>query len=75
MIDFITYTATLLIGFAFGYLANKESVERAYKATRQKIGRQAVGIVKRPSAERLRKRGTLEEETEQAMEETLEKIL
>ena len=75
MIDFITYTATLLIGFAFGYLANKESVEKAYKATRQRLSRREVGTVKRPSAERLRKRGTIEEETEQAMTETLEKIL
>jgi len=75
MIDFITYTLTLLIGFAFGYLANKESVEKAYKETRQKLSKQEVGIVNRPSAERLRKRGTLEEETEKAMTETLEKVL
>ena len=75
IIYFVTYTLTLLLGFAFGYLANKESVEKAYKATRQRLSRQEVGTVKRPSAERLRKRGTIEEETEQAMTETLEKIL
>ena len=75
LIYFITYTLTLILGFVFGYLASKESVDKVYKATKQKISHQEVGIVKRPSAERLRKRGTLEEETEKAMEETLEKIL
>lgn len=47
----------------------KSSIEKAKKKAKK------LGVIKRPTAEDIRKRGTVEEAGEQAMEDTFEQII
>jgi len=69
MIDFLLIA--LIFFFLGRYTLSTQDIEVVKKALKKK---QKLGVVKRPSAEKLRKRGTLEEQAEKAMEETLSNL-
>jgi len=73
---FISNLVMLLIGFGFGYLANSERIRRTQTRMRELMGHEEeYGVVNPPTAEQLKKRGTLIEEEEQAVEESLDKLM
>ncbi len=78
-IFYLTHLFTLIIGLLIGYLLNKEKVsdiiEQGKTFYNEKIQKEEVGSVHRPSADIIRKRNTIEGQTEVAMEETIENIL
>ena len=74
-IYFIIFTLNLLLGFVLGYTKAKPETFQEVKQKIIKTEKPKLGVVKRPTAEQIRKRGTKEEETEAAMEETLDKVL
>lgn len=75
-IYFITYTITLLLGFALGYFKfHEEHGTLNVNKVKQFFKKTAIGAVKRPTAETIKKRGTIQEETEKVMEETFDQLL
>jgi len=71
----ITYLLISLIFFFLGrYTATNRDIEKAKDIFKRSI-KDRVGAIKRPTAEAIRKRGTVLEETEEAMEETFDKII
>jgi hypothetical protein len=68
----------LLISLVFFFLgratATTEDIEKA-KRFWQRHRHQGLGVVRRPTAEQVAKRGTKLEETEQAVEEALDKLV
>lgn len=74
---FSVFSLNLLLGFILGYTkAKPELIEKTIKRiTDKKASNATLGTVKRPTAEQLRERGTVEAEGKQAMEDTLDGIL
>ena len=71
----ITYLLISLIFFFLGrYTATNRDIEKAKEIFRRNV-KDRIGTVKRPTAEAIRKKGTVLEETEEAMEETFDKII
>lgn len=69
IISWIINMLTLFIGIAIGYY--KQNPKELKRLRRKKD----LGVVKRPTAEQLRKKGTVLEETEKVMTKTLDKVL
>lgn len=72
----LLFIVTFLLGYFFGRYSSSEDrqqVEKKIKKIRR--GKTKLGVVKRPTVEELRKRGTLEKEEEEEMSETFDKIL
>ena len=68
----IQFLIVALIFFFLGrYTLSTQDIEVAKKIFKKKS---ELGAVKRPTAEQLRKKGTLEEQGDKAMEETLRNI-
>lgn len=76
IIYFVTYTLTLLLGFCIGYFKFHEErgTLNSIKIKNPFLPK-SIGVVKRPNAEQLRKRGTKEAEEEQEMTDTLNELL
>lgn len=74
IITWIITIITFFLGYGLAeYKNNPEQVKASFKKLR--IKKPQLGGVKRPTAQELVKRGTRQEETEKAMEDTFEKIL
>jgi len=72
MIEFLT--VSLIFFFLGRYSLSPTDVEKVKKFVKS-FKKDRVGPVRRPTAEQLRKRGTIAEETDEAMSETLGKIV
>lgn len=67
---------TFFIGYALAkYEKNPEPIKRGIRVIKRKIKGQRLGGIKNLTAEEMRKKGTRLEETEKAMEETLDNVL
>ena len=77
LLYFSTYILALLIGVFIGSLLDKGKVNDYKKPLKKEVVEESAdaGVIKRPTAEELRKRNTIEGETEAVMEETLDKLL
>jgi len=71
----IEFTVIALLFFFLGRFTAGINDVKTIKEKIMPEKKTEVGVVKRPDAEKLRKRKTKEQEGEDAMEETLEKIL
>ena len=73
--EIIKFLLLSLTFFFLGrYTATNKDVDQAKQLFKRTI-KDRVGTVRRPTAEDIAKRGTKLEETEEAMEETLDKIV
>lgn len=72
MIEFLI--VSLIFFFLGRYSLSTTDVDK-FKRFVNKFKKDRIGVVRRPTAEQLRKRGTIEEEGDEAMSETLGKIV
>ena len=71
------FIVNILIGFFLGSIkSNPQTLEDIQSKLKDNFkNKPKVGVINRPSAEDLRKRGTIDEKGDKAMEETLERTL
>jgi hypothetical protein len=82
IVTWILFVLTFMLGYILGTLRveeNREELSKRLGVTIRKgkraILKERIGAIQKPSAEELAKRGTKLEETEQAIEDTLEDVL
>lgn len=75
IVNWILTVLTFTMGFVLGALYRNPENQREIKKRIRKLRKKDLGAIDRPTAESIKMRGTVEEKTEKAMEDTLEEIL
>ncbi len=76
IITWIITIITFFLGYGLAtFHHNPDTFKTSVNKIKRKIKKVELGTIKRPTAEDIRKRGTPEEETEDAMSDTLKEIL